>query len=83
VKELEKNFMKTNKLKSIDEYCNQPRSSFKKLIKNGGKIHGNTKIRNIITGQKDRTMAQWRRQAEESATRLIKAFKHFDVADGL
>ena len=38
------------------------------------KIHGNKKIRNILTGKKDRTMVQWRRAGKESANRLIKAF---------
>lgn len=37
------------------------------------KIHGNKKIRNLLTGKKDRTMGQWRRQAKESAENLIKA----------
>jgi len=40
------------------------------------RIHGNTKVRNIITGKKDRNMSQWRRQAKESAERLIKAFSN-------
>jgi hypothetical protein len=38
------------------------------------RIHGNTKVRNLLTGQKDRTMAEWRRQIKASADRLIKAF---------
>jgi hypothetical protein len=38
------------------------------------KIHGNTKVRNPITGQKDRTLSQWRRAGKESAEKLIKAF---------
>ncbi len=42
------------------------------------KVHGNTKIRNLITGEKDRTASQWRKAAEESAKRLIKAFKNID-----
>lgn len=37
------------------------------------KIHGNKKIRNLLTGKKDRTMGQWRRQAKESVENLIKA----------
>lgn len=37
------------------------------------KIHGNKKIRNILTGKKDRTMAQWRRAGKEASERLIKA----------
>jgi hypothetical protein len=43
------------------------------------KIHGNTKIRNLITGKKDRTMAQWRRAARESSKRLIQALKNGDL----
>jgi hypothetical protein len=41
------------------------------------KLHGNTKVRNLITGKKDRTVAQWRRAAKESAQRLIEAFKDY------
>jgi hypothetical protein len=38
-----------------------------------GEPHGNTKVRNFITGKKDRTLAQWKRQARNSAKRLLKA----------
>jgi hypothetical protein len=38
------------------------------------RIHGNTKIRNILTGKKDRTMSQWKRQARESMRSLVEAF---------
>ena len=41
------------------------------------RLHGNTKVRNLITGKKDRTAAQWRRMGKESAQRLIKAFADF------
>ncbi|MDO8609369.1 MAG: hypothetical protein Q7R95_02385 [bacterium] len=39
------------------------------------KIHGNTKVRNIITGKKDRTLAQWRQAGRDAADRLLKVFK--------
>jgi hypothetical protein len=38
------------------------------------KVHGNTKVRNPITGQKDRTLSQWKRAGWEAADHLIKAF---------
>lgn len=42
------------------------------------KVHGNTKVRNIITGKRDMTLGQWRRAAQESATHLINALHEPD-----
>lgn len=38
------------------------------------KIHGNTKIANVITGQKTMTISQWKKAGSDAADRLIKAF---------
>ncbi len=74
--------MKTNKLQTIDQFCNVPKGSFKKFANQLDKatIHRNKKVRNIITGKNDRTMSQLKRQAKESAVRIINAFK---VSDGI
>ena len=46
----------------------------KEILSQFPKIHGNTKVRNPITGQKDRTLAQWRQAGWRAADNLIKNF---------
>lgn len=56
---------------------NKVLAQLKKL--NPEKIHGNTKIPNLLTGECDRTMSQWRKQASESAKHYKKMIQEDQV----
>lgn len=51
-------------------------AQLKKL--NPEKIHGNTKVSNLLTGERDRTMSQWRKQARNSVKNYKKMIRNED-----